>query len=51
MKTQQRGFTLIPLSLYFKDGKVKVELGLCTHKKVHDKRQDKRAAEAQQARA
>ena len=47
VKTQQRGFTLIPLSLYFKDGKVKVELGLCTHKKVHDKRQDKRAADDQ----
>lgn len=47
VKTQQRGFTLIPLSLYFKNGKVKVELALATHKKLHDKRQDKKAADAQ----
>ena len=46
VKTQQRGYTLIPLSLYFKDGKVKVELALVTHRKVHDKRDVKRDAEA-----
>ena len=34
---------MIPLALYWKDGKVKVELALCTNKKVHDKRQAKRA--------
>ncbi len=45
VKTQQRGYTLIPLSLYFKEGKVKVELGLVTHKKVHDKRDVKREAD------
>jgi SsrA-binding protein len=45
IKTQQRGFTLIPLALYFKDGRVKVELALVTHKKQHDKRQAKRQAE------
>lgn len=45
VKTQQRGYTLIPLSLYFKEGKVKVELGLVTHKKVHDKREVKREAD------
>lgn len=45
IKTQQRGYTLIPLALYFKNGKVKVELGLCTHKKVHDKRESKREAD------
>jgi SsrA-binding protein len=44
-KTQLRGFTLIPLQLYFKDGKVKVELGLVTHKKMHDKRDAKREAD------
>jgi SsrA-binding protein len=44
-KTQLRGFTLIPLSLYFKDGKVKVELALVTHKKQHDKRDAKREAD------
>ena len=42
-RTRERGFTLIPLSLYWKDGKVKLELALCTNKKVHDKRQAKRA--------
>jgi SsrA-binding protein len=45
VRTQQRGFTLIPLSMYFKNGKVKVELGLCTHKKLHDKRDAKREAD------
>ena len=46
-KTQLRGYTLIPLSLYFKGPHVKVELGLVTHKKQHDKRETKRAADAQ----
>jgi SsrA-binding protein len=44
-KTQLRGFTVIPLSMYFKGGKVKVELGLATHKKLHDKRDAKREAD------
>ena len=41
------GYTLIPLSLYFKGAKVKVELGLVTQKKQHDKRAAKRAADDQ----
>jgi SsrA-binding protein len=45
-KTKLRGYTLIPLSVYFKKGKVKVELALVTHKQLHDKRQDKKAADA-----
>ncbi len=45
IKTQQRGYTLIPLSVYFKEGRVKVELGLVTHKKQHDKRDAKREAD------
>lgn len=44
-RSRERGFTLIPLALYWKDGRVKVELALCTNKKVHDKRQAKRAAD------
>ena len=44
-KTQIKGYTLIPLSLYFKGGKVKVELALVTHKKQHDKRATKREAD------
>ena len=45
-KVLQKGFTLIPLAMYFKGHLVKVELGLVTHKKLHDKRETKRAADA-----
>jgi SsrA-binding protein len=45
VKVQQKGFTLIPLSLYFKGHRVKVELALVTHKKQHDKRESKKAAD------
>lgn len=38
-KLNEKGLTLIPLSLYFKSGKVKIELGLCKGKKVYDKRE------------
>jgi len=38
-KSKETGLTLIPLSLYFKDGKAKVELGLARGKKDYDKRQ------------
>jgi len=38
-KTKERGFTLIPLRLYFKNGKAKVELGLARGKKLYDKRE------------
>ena len=37
-KVKERGFTLIPLRLYFKHGRAKVELGLCRGKKQYDKR-------------
>ena len=37
-RVMQDGVALIPLSLYFKDSKVKVELGLCKGKKLHDER-------------
>jgi SsrA-binding protein len=39
-KVAERGFTLIPLSMYFKDGIVKVELGLARGKRVIDRRKD-----------
>lgn len=39
-KVEERGYTLIPLSFYFKNGRVKVELGLCKGKKAYDKRAD-----------
>jgi SsrA-binding protein len=38
-KTKEKGFTIVPLSLYFKDGKAKVEIGVARGKKIHDKRQ------------
>ena len=37
--TTTKGYTLVPLSLYFKNGKVKMELGLAIGKKLYDKRQ------------
>jgi SsrA-binding protein len=39
-KTKESGLTLVPLSLYFLEGKVKVELALAKGKKTYDKRQD-----------
>jgi len=39
-KVKEKGLTLIPLRLYFKNGKVKVELGLARGKKIYDKRED-----------
>lgn len=36
-KTAEKGLTLIPLSLYFRRGKVKLEIGLCRGKKAYDK--------------
>ena len=55
-KTQERGLTLVPLSLYFKDGYAKVELALARGKKTYDKRhalaerQAKREAERAMSR-
>lgn len=39
-ETQLKGFTLIPLSVYIKDGKVKLELATAKGKKLYDKRED-----------
>jgi SsrA-binding protein len=51
-KSQERGLTLVPLALYFKDGRAKVELAVARGKRVYDKRQDlaKRDAEREMAR-
>ena len=38
-QTQQQALTLVPLSLYFRDGKAKVEMALAKGRKLHDKRQ------------
>lgn len=39
-KVKQDGLTLIPLSIYFKGSRVKVQVGLCKGKKLYDKRED-----------
>lgn len=39
-KQQQKGYTIVPLKVYFKDSRVKVEIGLAKGKKLYDKRQD-----------
>jgi SsrA-binding protein len=50
-QVEQKGLTLVPLKLYFKNGKIKVSIGLAKGKKLHDKRetiksrQDKRDME------
>ena len=52
-KIKQDGYTLIPLSLYFKGPRVKVEVGLCKGKKLYDKRESdaKRDAKREMERA
>jgi SsrA-binding protein len=52
-KVAQRGLTLVPTQLYFKDGRAKVELALARGKEQRDKRRDlaKREAERQMERA
>ena len=37
--TERKGFTLVPIALYFKDGKVKVEIGVARGKRLYDKRE------------
>lgn len=46
-KIREKGFTLVPLSLYEKEGRVKVELALVHGKQQHDRREDVRKREAQ----
>jgi SsrA-binding protein len=45
-KLQERGLTLVPLSLYWKDGRAKVELGLARGRRRHDKREAIRTRES-----
>ena len=46
-KTKESGLSLVPLSMYFKDGKVKVEIALARGKKAYDKRQSLAKRDAQ----
>ena len=52
-QVQRQGYTLIPLRIYLKDGRMKLELGLCKGKQLHDKRDDaaRRAAKRDVERA
>ncbi len=45
-KSAEKGYSVIPLSLYFKKGRVKMEIGLCRGKKLYDKREDMARADA-----
>jgi SsrA-binding protein len=45
-KVRERGFTLVPTRLYFKNGRAKVELGLARGKEHRDKREDLKRAES-----
>jgi SsrA-binding protein len=44
-KTQEKGLTLVPLRVYLRRGKIKVELGVARGKKLHDKRETERRKE------
>ena len=45
-KISRQGYTLVPLRLYFRRGKAKLEIGLGRGKKLHDKRQDQKSRDA-----
>jgi SsrA-binding protein len=44
-KASQKGFTLVPLRLYFKEGRAKIEIAVARGKKLYDKRDTKKKAE------
>jgi SsrA-binding protein len=46
-KAEQRGFTLVPLRMYFKEGRAKVEVAVAAGKKMYDKREAAKKADAQ----
>jgi SsrA-binding protein len=52
VKTQEKGLTLVPLRVYLKRGRIKIELGIARGKKLYDKRETERRKEAdKEARA
>ena len=46
-QAHEKGLTLVPLKMYFKQGRAKVLLGLCRGKKLHDKRESLKKADSQ----
>jgi SsrA-binding protein len=49
VKVKERGYTLVPTKIYFKDGRAKVEIGLARGKRQYDKRQDMARRDAQRS--
>jgi SsrA-binding protein len=45
--TSQQGYTILPLEVYLRSGRIKVELGVCRGKKQYDKRQDQKRKDAE----
>ncbi|CDY78809.1 tmRNA-binding protein SmpB [Caballeronia glathei] len=50
-KVEQRGHTLVPLNLHYKDGRVKCEIGLAKGKKLHDKRETEKKRDWEREKA
>jgi SsrA-binding protein len=50
-KVEQRGYTLVPLNLHYKNGRVKCEIGLAKGKKMHDKRETEKKRDWQREKA
>jgi SsrA-binding protein len=46
MQAHEKGLTLVPLKMYFKNGRAKLLLGLCKGKKLHDKRETMKEADS-----
>jgi SsrA-binding protein len=46
-KASQQGFTLVPVRMYFKNGRAKVELAVCRGKQLHDKRETMKKKDAE----
>ncbi len=50
-RVTEKGYTLVPLTIYLKNGLVKVEIGLCKGKKLHDKRETIKARDMKREQA
>ncbi len=48
-QVKQGGYTLIPISMYFKDSRVKIQVGLCKGKKLYDKRETSAKRDAERS--
>ena len=48
-QVKQGGYTLVPISMYFKDSRVKIQVGLCKGKKLYDKRETSAKRDAERS--